>query len=328
MISLRRLNERAWRGLNRVQQTLALFILAGTFLTVHAQIHEDADVLSNVRALVKDQKFAEAESQIRNYVKLYPNSASGHFLFGYILFSEHKPTESLAEYTAGARFQNPSAEDLMAVGADYILLKDNEDADKWLTRVTVMEPANALAWYYLGRTRFYESRYEEAAKIFLTCLKLKPADVRAQTNLGLAYSEMGREPEAIAAYQQAIQWEEQSGAKDGQPYLDLGSLLARTERVQQGLPYLQKAVQLEGNNPKTHEELGRAYEQLHREDEAEAEMRKAVALAPGSSALHYALAKILKAQGKTTEASKEFAMTSHLNGTNSSKEVPNFDLNH
>ena len=137
---------------------------------------------------------------------------------------------------------------------------------------------------------------------------------------------MGKESDAIAAYQSAIQWEEEAGSKDAQPYLDLGSLLRHDEKVKESLYYLEKAVANEPNNPKIHEELGRAYEDLHRNKDAENELRTAIALSPEASSLHYTLGHILKAEGLETEAAQEFAITSRLNGTHSSKEVPNLDV--
>jgi tetratricopeptide (TPR) repeat protein len=285
---------------------------------------EDAS-LEAIRTLLTEHRFAAAESSLRDYIEAHPDSASAHYLMGYTLFSEQKAAASLAEYTAGGRYRKPTAEDLMAIAADYILLNDNEDADKWLSEATRLQPENALAWYYLGRARFYESRYSEAASIFLTCLRLNPQDARAETNLGLAYKEMGKESDAIAAYQSAIKWEEETGSKDAQPYLDLGALLRQSEKAKESLYYLEKAVADEPNNPKVHEELGRAYEDLHRNKDAEGELRKAIVLAPESSSLHYTLGHILNSEGLKAEAEREFAITSHLNGTHSSKEVPNFD---
>ena len=282
--------------------------------------------LGDVRSLLAQHRLAEAEQSLHRYLELHPDSASGHFLMGYTLFSQQRAVESLAEYTAGGRYRKPGAEDLMAIAADYILLKDNEDADKWLSEVTTIQPENALAWYYLGRARFYESRYSDSADIFLRCLRLNPRDVRAETNLGLSLKEMGDETGAIAAYQQAIRWEKESGAKDAQPYLDLGSLLRRREKAEESLGYLETAVAEETENPKAHEELGRAYEDLHRSKEAEMEFKKAISLAPDASSLHYALGHVFKAEGLNTDAAREFAITSQLNGSHSSKEVPNLDV--
>jgi len=305
---------------------VCIFVCSARGQTPTEQTSGEDSGLGEIRTLLMQHRFAAAETGLHGYLEVHPDSASAHFLLGYTLFSEQKASASLAEYTAGARYRKPSAEDLMAIAADYILLNDNEDADKWLTEVTRLQPENALAWYYLGRARFYESRYTEAAEVFVTCLRLNPRDARAETNLGLAYKEMEKESDAIAAYQLAIKWEEEAGSTDAQPYLDLGSLLRRDEKVKESLYYLEKAVANEPNNPKVREELGKAYEDLHRNKDAESELRKAITLSPESSSLHYTLGHILKSEGRETEAIQEFAITSNLNGTHSSKEVPNFDV--
>ncbi len=297
----------------------------GIALASRISLAQDSD-LDLARNLITQHRFSEGEQTLRQYIALHPESASAHYLLGYVLFSEQKADDSLAEYTIASRYRNPTAEDLMAVAADYVLLHDNEDADKWLTMATHMEPTNFLAWYYLGRARFYEQHFKESADIFLKCLELNPRDVRAKTNLGLAYQESGREEDALATFREAIQWKEAAGTKDAQPYLDLGALLSRRNSVAEAVVYLEKALADEPNNPKVLEELGSAYEKSHRMSEAEAMIRKAIQFAPDSSVLHFRLSRILRSEGKDAEAAEEFATTRKLGGTHSSKEVMNFNL--
>lgn len=282
--------------------------------------------LDLARNLITQHRLAEGELTLRQCIALHPDSASAHYLLGYVLFSEQKANDSLAEYTIASRYRRPTAQDLIAVAADYVLLNDYEDADKWLSVATDMEPTNSLAWYYLGRARFYEQHFKESAEAFLKCLELNPRDVRAKTNLGLAYQELGREDDAVAAFQEAIRWKELTGEKDAQPYLDLGTLLSRRNRIGEAIVYLEKAAVDEPNNPRVLEELGHVYEKVHRLSEAEAVIRKAIRLAPDSSVLHFSLAHILKAEGKDAEAADEFATTRKLAGAHSSKEVSNFNL--
>lgn len=282
--------------------------------------------LSEARTLLVQHDAAGAEKMARDYLKENASSAYGHFLLGYILFTEQKAEESLAEYTAGARYQKPSAADMMAVGADYVLLKDNEDADRLFKQVTDMEPQNELAWYYLGRARYYENRYDDAVKAFGMCLRLKPNDVPAETNLGLALKELGRDEEAKQAYLQAMEWEKASGGRDGQPYLDMGLILRREQKIEESRSYLQSAADLEPNNPETHFEFAKTLEDLKKYPEAEAQLRQVLSLDPHASAAHYILGRVLKAEGHLAEANAEFAETSRLNGSKSAKDVSNFNL--
>jgi Flp pilus assembly protein TadD len=271
-------------------------------------------------------QYDAAKQDLQEYLTQHTDSADANFLLGYVLFSEKDPSRSLAEYTAGAHFRYPSPEDLMAVAADYIMLKDYSDADKWLTEVTRAQPENQLAWYYLGRTRYYESKFEDAASAFVVCLRLNPHDVRAETNLGLSYEGLQKDNEAISAYHTAILWQENSSTKVSDPYLDLGSLLLRKGEVKQSIEYLAQAEQLAPRNPKLHEELGRAYDQMHEEKDAQVELEKAIGLAPDAAALHFLLGRIYREEGLKEDAQREFARTSQLMGQRSAGEVPNYEI--
>ena len=79
---------------------------------------------------------------------LAKNPASAELLYmkAYALFREGKAQDSLDAYTAAAKLRHPGEPDLMAVGADYSILADYEDADRWFTRATEWKPEDPLAW--------------------------------------------------------------------------------------------------------------------------------------------------------------------------------------
>ena len=56
---------------------------------------------------------------------------------------------------------------------------------------------------------------------------------------------------------------------------------------------------------------------------AQAELEKAVALAPATSALHFKLGQIYRHEGLGERAQQEFALCAKLNSTHSSAETPN-----
>ncbi len=182
--------------------------------TARAQTAAGADPLAQAKSYVAKDMLPAAETDVRSYLKDHADSASAHFFLGYIFFRETKARESLAEYTAGAKYQTPSAADLRVVGADYVILSDFGDADKWFSKATEMDPSNVLGWYYLGRTKYNENRFEEALSAFKTCLKLAPNHVRAEDNLGLTLQGLGRYEEAEQAFQNAIDWQANAGSKD------------------------------------------------------------------------------------------------------------------
>lgn len=280
-------------------------------------LHSDKPEMAAPQALLEAHRYPEAAEKIRAYLQSHPDSATAHFLLGYALYREDKPRASLAEYTSGARYENPGANDLAVVAMDYILLHDYSDADKWLTRATTLNAGNELYWYYLGRVKYVEDRFDEAIRTFQKCLTLAPQDLRAEYNLGLAYEGAGRKDDAKAAYQTAIAWQKSLGVRDPQPYLDFGVMLLEQGKPADALPLLQQAVALGPGNPRAHEQLGQTWKQLHNLPNADAEMQAAVRLAPDISALHYEMGRIFQMEGQTAKAKEEFERCSALSASHS-----------
>ena len=273
--------------------------------------------LAEARALLDLGKLSEAEQVIRRYLETRKNSAEAHYLLGYILFKKQDPKSSLAEYTEGAKYRRPSAADLEAVASDYVLLKDYPDADKWFTKAVEWNPKDSLGWYYLGRTKYNENRFDEAIAAFQQCLKLNPKDVKAEDNLGLSYEGLNRTEEAIAAYRNAIAWEMDSAVKNADPFLNLGSLLADSDRLDEGVSYLLEAARLDAQDYRVHRQLGKAYTRLNQLDKAQAELEKAVELAPQNAPVHFMLAQVYRKQGLMEKAKMENDRYTALVGSSS-----------
>ena len=284
-------------------------------------------VLAGYQSQAERGDYEHAGKNTLTYLSAHPDSAEAHFLLGYISYRENRPDDSLAQYTLGAKLRKPEANDLAVVAMDYILLKDYFDADKWLSVATAWQPENALYWYYLGRTKYSENSFQAAVDIFNKCLVMHPRDVRTEYNLGLAYSGLGRDNDAIAAYEKAIEWQHEDIRKDPQPYLDLGILMLAKDHPDKAVGYLQQAVEFDSLNPKAHEQLGRSYEELHDFAEAESEFAKAESLAPNVPALHFELGRIYKKEGQMAKATEEFAAYTDLNAAHSTDaaETPNPD---
>jgi len=322
---------------------IGVFGLSGQAAVSQSSEQSDS-LLGNATAQFQQGKVREADALVRKYLTGRPNSADGHFLLGHILFreiQEHAVLEefesaqegmmsrepssnspspapssvsetkqemakaSLAEFTVGARFRNPSAEDLKTVAFDYVLLGDYSDADKWLTKMLQWSPNDAEGWYFLGRTKYNENLSGEAIPAFEQCLKLDPRNVKAADNLGLALAALGRREEAAAAYRKAIEWQAGSSRKNPGPYIDLASLLIDEDLLQDAVANLQQAVEIAPREPRAHEFLGRAYARVQEFPKAQEELEKAIELSPQSANLHCMLAPIYLREGLKEKAQKE-----------------------
>jgi len=282
---------------------LCLLLAITTSPPAASQSSDQTEILlSNAKALSERGNLTEADRAVRRYLQDHPDSPEGHFLLGHILFREisakwleegkaegeallyntgdlsgslvayrdAKAKESLAEFTAGAKYHVPSALDLKIVALDYLLLKDNNDADRWLTRSLQADPRDPQAWYYLGRTKYAKGQFREAIEAFAQCLKLDPRNIKAETNVGFSYEALERPDEAAQAFQNAIAWQAENSAKDPEPFIELGHLFVNQNQPEKAVPYLSQSIAIYSNISKAHEELGKAYSLLKRFAEAQA----------------------------------------------------------
>lgn len=280
------------------------------------------DTLATARLLLSQNKLAESESTIRAYLETEPASADGHFLLGYVLFREQKARESLAEFTAGAKYRRPNADGFKVIASDYVVLGDFVDADKWFSEEVAESPNDAEANYLLGRTKFNENDFPAAISSFERALALKPKYVEAENNIGLAWRELNDLKRAQAAFQNAIDWQGQTPV-DAQPFLNLGTLLADQNSLGKAVPYLEKAVSLTPTNPTIHEELSHVYAAQQNLPRAQSELEQAIALAPNITSLHYQLGQIYRKEGLRDRALQEFTICEKLSAAHSSDKTPN-----
>src|SRR5262249_39964961 len=289
--------------------------------------------LEKARELLQKSDLRTAEAATHEYIAQHKNSPDGYFLLGLIYFRqvqsdaraggeyvsagdvpsrtattnsrEGKIRDSLAAFTEGAKFGKPSAFDLKIVSLDYVLLGDFASASKWLTMSLEWDPADSEAWYYLGRAKYNENRFEEAIQAFQKCLKLHPQLASAEDGIGLSYAGLNRNEEAIAALQNAISWQENLPQKSPEPYIDLGDLYNQLAKFEDALAVLQKAVTLDAKNIRSHETLGKTLSSLNSLPEAQKELEAAIAIDPDQSQLHYLLGQTYRKQGQLGKAKAE-----------------------
>jgi len=290
--------------------------------TAMAFAQAPSDPLADARQMVDAGKFQEAQAALHNLLVTNPSYPDARFLLGYVLFREQNARESLAEFTAGAKFRRPTADEFKVIASDYVLLDDFVDADKWFSEAVAESPNDADANYLLGRTKFNENDYPAAISSFEHALALRPRYVEAENNIGLAWKELNDIEKAKAAFETAIDWQ---GDKplDAQPFLNLGTLLAEHNQPDAALAYLEKAAALSPDNPTVHEELSHAYSAQQNLPKAQRELERAITLAPDVSSLHYQLGQLFRKEGLKNRAQQEFAICEKLSTAHSSDKTPN-----
>jgi tetratricopeptide (TPR) repeat protein len=289
-----------------------LFLPAGVVNFASAQSTGDAgDAIGHAH-------WMEAERLARSYLADHAASPEGHYLLAFALFRDNKPKDSLAEYTAAAKLQKPTATDLRWVALDYVLLHDYEDADKWMTTSLQWDSHDGDVWYEMGRIKYQENRFAEAVTAFENSLQRIPNLVKAEDNLGLALEGLNEPDKAIAAYRQAIAWQSGVTQKSAQPMLNLGILLSDQGHLDDALPLLLEAETITPNDSKIEISLGKLYLRQGNLTAAQAKLEKAAAMDPASASVHFQLGQVYRKEGKKDMARKEFEKASQIDGASSS----------
>lgn len=153
-------------------------------------------------------------------------------------------------------------------------------------------------------------------------VKLNAQYVPARLFLGLTLEELGEEQSAAASYLQAIEIAERSEFRGEQPYLYLGKLLYRQNKITESLPFLQKAVQA---NPQSCEGLcllSRVLSVQGRETQAVATLNQCLQADSKYPEAHYLLSRAYVRQGRAEEAAKELALFQELKKHEQTKRDP------
>jgi len=276
--------------------------------------------LQGIQKLIDAGKFKQAAAELDSFVKIDQNSAKAHAMLAYCMLRMDDPKGSLAEYTKSAALARPDSADLQNVAKDYALLNDIPDADHWMTLAVRMDPKNAEAWYGLGRIRYTQQRFKDAADCFERALVFDPRSIKAENNLGLSYEGLNRTDDATAAYRNAIKWQQGSEHPSEQPLLNLGIVLLHQGKLPEAEQLLTQAAAISPGDPNIREQLGHLYLQTNDLAKAQSQFEQAIALNPKSPALHFLLGRVYRAEGEDEKAKAEFALSEALSGYRSTPE--------
>ena len=92
------------------------------------------------------------------------------------------------------------------------------------------------------------------------------------------------------------------------PYTNLGVILREKNHIRESLPYFEKAVHLDPENPETHHNLGVAYESISDTDKAIKHYQRAIKLTPYAIEPRLHLATMLTQKGRYQEAMIELSI--------------------
>ncbi|HYP52650.1 MAG TPA: tetratricopeptide repeat protein, partial [Pyrinomonadaceae bacterium] len=171
-------------------------------------------------------------------------------------------------------------------------------------------PRSSRLWFALGVAQTALDKVNEAAEAFQKSRALDPKFAPAAAYLGMTYDQLGRFPEAVRLYEEALALDDTLAAAH---YLAAETILKQTSAdTARAEVHLKRAVALDSKFAPARVSLAKLYLRDDRVEEAARELQAAVALDPDAAEAHYHLGRALRRLKRTNEAEAALATFKRL----------------
>jgi len=169
-------------------------------------------------------------------------------------------------------------------------------------------PGNAETYEFgrnnlsLGSAFFQRGYYDQAAASFQLALNGDPSSAEAQYGLGSVHLKQENNAQARVSFEQALKLTASYPDTVPNAWNNLGLLATREGRTAEAIGYFQEALRLSPDYWIALENLGNAYRQQKRFDDARAPLERAVAVRPQDPEANYSLAMVYAQTDDTDRA--------------------------
>lgn len=218
---------------------------------------------------------AEAERAYRRALALSPGNAKLQSGLANALVPQRKYTEArnLLKKRVAASPRDFTSVYLLAQISTWT--SSYTEADNYYRRALALQPRNAAVWTAWGESLSF-NKDTRAKNAFLSALKLRPNDTRAQTGLANLYLWNAEYADALKTYNQILARE----PRNLTALIGAGDALTFASRPAEAVPFFQRALALANSNSAAQLGLGRALIQSKRETEGIPYVQRVLARAP------------------------------------------------
>jgi protein O-mannosyl-transferase len=167
----------------------------------------------------------------------------------------------------------------------------------------------AIAVLFTVLTLQRNQDYRSTLSIWQDTVEKRPSDERAHDNLGIVLAQLGRVPEAIGHFQQALRIKPDSAMA----HYNLANALVQTGRTEDAIGHYHEALRIEPGDFKALTKLGNVLQQMGRVPEAIGEYQQALRLKPDYAEAHNNLGVALMAQDRFLEAIEQYEQALQIN---------------
>jgi tetratricopeptide (TPR) repeat protein len=305
--------EMAWAG--RLQKfapaAMAAILAVCAILTVHQEFYwKDSQTLfkrmidatpNNYMARYnlgnfysRENKTAEAISNLTVAIQEEPNYADAHNNLGGIFLEQKRYDEAIQQYRDAARilpgylFYFNLANALADAASARHDTNEFAEAVQTYRQALQLNPGSSDAHHNLGMTWQAQGRAGEALAEFEEAVRLDPNRVDTWTQLGFLYATQNKMPEAEKAFRELVRL--QPG--NANAYGWLGNALAEQNKLADAIPLYVSALKLKPDDCQTEFNLGLTLSRLGKPNEAAEHYRQALRINPNYAEAQVALRQL------------------------------------
>jgi superkiller protein 3 len=260
-------------------------------------------------------RFDKAVLALEEFLQSAPDNTQARQLLGLSLLETGRDNDAIKQLEPILLAAPEDAGALYSLGLAY--LRQNRPELTWAIDKLASIPSGAPTSHLLkGQMFLARFEFEKAVAELSEAQKLNPELPRLYYSLGLSYYKMGRNKDAIEAFENELRRRPQDFTTNY--YLALlqeseGNLDAARDR-------LNAALKLAPDSAETNALLGKILVKQGREAEALTPMEKAVAGDPTDPVKRYTLARIYRKLGRQEDANREFAEVQRLKSVELEKD--------
>ena len=164
--------------------------------------------------------------------------------------------------------------------------------------------AAGLAWQTAQRNENYRSELS----LWHDTVAKRPGNARAQYNLGVALSHLGRLTEAIAHYEEALRIQPDYA----DPHNNLGAAFAQMGRVEEAMGHFAEALRINPHDASAHYNLARGLAMAGQIPAAIAHYEAALRITPADAEIHYNLGNVYLRTSRPAQAIAQYEQALQL----------------
>lgn len=180
--------------------------------------------------------------------------------------------------------------------------RDYRDPESLWRATLARNPAAWMAWNNLGETVARKGRNAEAVACYQRALELNPSDADAHHNLGVQALMARDVPGALGHFQRALEL----NPRNARSHNGYGLALAASGKAAEAVPHYELALRIQPDFPQATKNLAMALSGLGRLADALPHYAKIVALEPENAAAHRDFADSLSELGQWAESARHY----------------------